>query len=331
MKSHTTFSALLEAFFTERLMAQRQASPHTIAAYRDTFRLLLRYVQQRLKRRPSDVELKDIDVFLLVDFLDDLEKNRGNGARSRNARLAAIRSFFHYVSFDPEHTGLAQRILAIPSKKWHRPLVGFLSTAEVDALLAAPNHQTRSGRRDHALLLLAVQTGLRVSELASLKCGDVSYGNGGHVRCFGKGRKQRCVPLAKETSTVLRAWLRERNGQPTDPLFPNARGEALSRDGVQYILKKCVRLAQEGCPSLKKKRISPHVLRHTTAVNLLQSGVDQSVIALWLGHESIETTQVYLDADLAYKEKVLAKTSPLKGRAGVYRPDDRMMAFLNSL
>ena len=332
MNGHTTFPALVEAFFTERLMAQRQASPHTVAAYRDTFRLLLRYAQQRLKKRPSEVALRDVNVSLVADFLDDLEKNRGNAARSRNARLAAIRSFFHYVSLHgPEHLGLTQRVLAIPSKKWRRPLIAFLSGDEVDALLAAPSRQTPSGRRDHALLLLAIQTGLRVSELTGLKCEDIRAGKGAHVRCFGKGRKQRCIPLAKQTSKVIAAWLRERDGRPTDPLFCSARGEALSRDGVQYILQKYVRLAQEGCPSLKNKRISPHVLRHTTAVNLLQSGVDQSVIALWLGHESIETTQVYLDADLAYKEKVLAKTSPVKARAGVYRPDDRILPFLSSL
>jgi len=332
MKTRRPFSALLETFFTDRLMRQQQASQHTIASYRDTFRLLLGYARQELNKPPSRIELTDLNASLITDFLHNLEKERGNGARSRNVRLAAIRSFFRHVSYqEPGHADLIQRVLAIPAKRWHRPLVNYLSKPEVDALLAAPDIMTAGGHRDHALLLLMIQTGMRVSESIGLKCQNLTLGAGAHVHCIGKGRKERCIPLSKETVKVMKAWVRERNGDPMQPLFPNARGGSLSRDGVEYILKKHVAIAQKRCASLRRKRVSPHVLRHTTAVNLLQAGVDQSVIALWLGHESIETTQVYLDADLAYKEKVLAKTEPIKGRARVYRPDDQIMAFLKNL
>lgn len=332
MEPSKAFSTLLEEFFTDRLMKQRRASSHTIASYRDTFRLLLRYMHKQHGKSPSSITLSDLNAPLISNFLTYLEQQRGNKARSRNVRLAAIRSFFHYVAFEePGHAELIQRVLAIPSKRWHRRLVSFLSREETDVLVNAPDRQTYLGRRNHALLLLAAQTGLRVSELTGLKCKDIVMESGTHLNCHGKGRKERCVPLTKYTAKVIKGWLNERNGNPEDPLFVNARGGELSRDGVTYILKKYVTIAQQKCPSLNKKRVSPHVLRHTTAVNLLQAGVDQSLIALWLGHESIETTQVYLHADLECKEKILAKLAAGKGKSLVYKANDRLLAFLNSL
>ena len=326
------FPALLQAFFTDRLMRQRQASPHTIASYRDTFRLLLAFAEQRLKKAPSTLRLPDLDTPFISAFLDHLEQERGNGARSRNARLAALHSFFRYIALhEPGMSALAQRVLAIPEKRYHRTQIQFLTRPEIDALVAAPDQSTWAGRRDQTLLLVAVQTGLRLSELIGLRCEDVVLGTGAHVRCTGKGRKERCTPLRKETTAVLRAWLAERNGRSTDHVFPNARGHALSPDGIDYILAKHVATARQGCPSLEKKRITPHVLRHTAAMELLQNGVDRSVIALWLGHESMETTQVYLHADLALKEKALAKAAPLGVKARRYRPDDKLLAFLKDL
>jgi site-specific recombinase XerD len=332
MTTLANFPGLLEAFFTDRLMHQRQASPHTIASYRDTFRLLLEFVSLRLKKAPSAFLLDDLDAPLIGAFLDHLERERGISARSRNVRLAAIHSFFKYAAFhQPAHSALIQRVLAMPSKRYDKSAIEFLSRSEIDALVAAADQQTWIGRRDRALLLLAVQSGLRVSELVGLRCQDVVLGSGAHVRCQGKGRKERCTPLRKETVTLLRAWLREQNGPPANPLFPNVRGGQLSRDAVENLLAKHVRTASLHCPSLKQKRVSPHVLRHTAAMDLLQHGVDRSVIALWLGHESVETTQMYLHANLQLKEAALARTAPLNVRAGRYRPGDRLLAFLKSL
>lgn len=332
MTTLANFPGLLEAFFTDRLMRQRQASPHTIASYRDTFRLLLDFVSLRLKKAPSALSLADLDAPLIGAFLDHLERARGISARTRNVRLAAIHSFFKYAAFQqPAHSALIQRVLAMPSKRYDKSAIEFLSRSEIDALVAAPDQQTWIGRRDRALLLLAVQSGLRVSEQLGLRCQDVALGTGAHVRCRGKGRKERCTPLRKETVMVLRAWLREQNGPPENPLFPNIRGGQLSRDAVEDLLAKHVRTASLRCPSLKQKRVSPHVLRHTAAMDLLQHGVDRSVIALWLGHESVETTQMYLHANLQLKEAALARTAPLNVRAGRYRPGDRLLAFLNSL
>jgi len=326
------FPTLLHAFFTDRLMSQRQASSHTIASYRDTFRILLAFAAQRLKKAPSTLRLEDLDTPFIGAFLTHLEKERGNTARSRNVRLAALHSFFRYVALhDPVHVALAQRVLAIPAKRYHRKQIQFLARSEIDVLIAVPDQNTWAGRRDRTLLLVAVQTGLRLSELIGLRCEDVVFGVGAHVRCTGKGRKERCTPLRRETTVTLRAWLLERNGQPGDPVFPNGRGRALSSDGVEYILAKHVATARQRCPSLEKKRITPHVLRHTAAMDLLQSGVDRSVIALWLGHESMETTQIYLHADLELKERALAKTSPLGVPTRRYRPDDKLLAFLKSL
>jgi site-specific recombinase XerD len=332
MTGRPSFAPLLEGFFTQRLMRQRRASAHTIASYRDTFRLLLRFVQQRLCKAPSALMLDDIDAPLVVAFLDDLEAKRGITPRTRNLRLTAIHSFFRYVAFEaPAHAAQTQRVLAIPAKRFTRALVPFLSRPEVDALLAAPDLRTWSGRRDHALILLAVQTGLRLSELTGLVPDDLQLGAGAHVRVIGKGRKERCTPLSKSTRAVLTAWTREPPKVAGQPVFPNAQGGRLSAHGVQYLLAKHVAIASTTCPSLKRKRVSPHVLRHTTAMDLLQEGVDRSVIALWLGHESIETTQMYLDADLDLKQRVLDRTTPPNGRPGRYRPDDKLLAFLKGL
>ena len=300
MKASKTLAFLLESFFTDPLMKQRQASPHTISSYRDTFRLLLRFTQRRLNKPPSRLDFEEIDAPLVAAFLEDLEKSRSITPRSRNLRLTAIRSFFRYVSYEePSCANQIQRVLAIASKRYTRPLVHFLERSEIDALLATPDQTTWLGRRDHAFLLVAVQTGLRLSELTSLRRSDVTLGSGAHVCCVGKGRKERCTPLAKTTVTVLRAWLEEPPRQNTDMLFPSVHGRRLSADGVEDLLERHVTVASKIWPSLQKKRITPHVLRHTAAMELLQAGVDRAVIALWLGHESVETTQIYLDANLA--------------------------------
>lgn len=328
----TLAAPLLEAFFTERLLRQRRASPHTVAAYRDTFRLLLRFAQARLGKAPAALPLAALDAPLIGAFLDHLETERHNGVRSRNARLAAIRSFFQYAALcEPAHAGMIQRVLAIPQKRFERHLVRFLIRPEIEALLSVPDQRTWLGRRDHALLLVAVQTGLRVSELAALRCTDATLGHGAHLRCYGKGRKERCTPLSRQAASLLRAWLRERKATPHDPLFPSLRGTALSRDAVEKLVTKHAAAARRKCPSLEGKHVTPHLLRHTTAVHLLQSGVDRSVIALWLGHERLETTQMYLDADLAMKERALARTAPLPAHASRYKPDDRLLAFLQAL
>ncbi|HED14083.1 MAG TPA: integrase [Gammaproteobacteria bacterium] len=332
MRTNWTFPALLESFFTERLMQQKNASEQTIAAYRDTFHLFLTFLKKRLRREPSAVEIEQLNASLIFEFLDHLENERGNSIRTRNHRLAVIRSFFRYVSFqEPKLANQAGQILEIPVKRWKRVNVSYLTAKEVDALLRMPDCGTCSGCRDHALLMFAVETGLRASELVGLKCKDIILGTGAHVSCQGKGRKERCVPLGKSLASALRSWLRERQGQPEDALFPNARGGFLSRDGLEYIIRKHITLAQKECPSLRKKRVSPHVLRHTTAVRLLEAGVDRAVIALWLGHESVETTQIYMDASLKFKEKILAKVPQLKGRRKFFRADDRLLEFLRGL
>jgi len=332
MKDTPSFPALLESFFTKRLIAQRRASPHTIGSYRDTFRLLLQFAVKRLGKAPSALALEDLNAPFLGTFLDELESTRANGARSRNLRLTAIRSFFRYAALEsPQHSGLIQRVLVIPNKRQPRPLVGFLTRSEIDALLLAPDRNTWLGRRDHALLLTAVQTGLRLAEITSIRQQDVCLGTGAHVRCEGKGRKERCTPLAKSTVAVLTAWIRDQGEDGTRILFPSARGGRLSADAVQHLVAKYAAVAQKTCPSLTDKRLSPHVLRHTTAMELLQAGVDRTRIALWLGHESVETTQIYLDANLGMKEEILSKTTPINAKAGRYQPDDDLLAFLKNL
>src|SRR5467141_2902199 len=332
MTTPANFAPLLQRFFTQRLMQQRQASPHTISSYRDSFRQFLKFVQQRLRKPPSRLSFEEIDAPLIMSFLDELEKQHGVSVRSRNLRLTGIHSFFRYAAYEaPAHSAQIQRVLAIPSKRFTRTLVQFLTRPEVDAMLAAPDQFTWSGRRDHAFLLVAVQTGLRLSEMTGLTHADLVLGAGAHVRVIGKGRKERCTPLARSTRAVVKAWLREPQRGGGDVLFPSAKGERLSVHGVQYLLNKHRMAACKICPSLKEKRVTVHRLRHTMAMDLLQSGVDRSVIALWLGHESVETTQIYLEATLAMKERALAKTSPSHGRPGRYQPGDQLLGFLNSL
>ncbi len=322
----------LQAFFTDRLLRQRQASPHTVAAYRDTMRLVVAFASDRLNVEPSKLEVDHIDSKLVADFLDHLEHDRGNGARTRNARLSAIRSLFRYAALrHPEHAATIERVLAIPPKRFEQRLITFLSEPEVDALLTAPDRTSWTGRRDAALLGLATQTGLRVSELISLQCADVHLGSGAHVSCTGKGRKQRVTPLVGSVASVLRSWLQERNARPVAPLFPTGTGRPLSRDAIERRLAKHVANAASRCTSLRRKRVTMHVLRHTAAMRLLHAGIDTSVIALWLGHEQVETTQLYLHADLTIKERALAKTTPLNTQPGRYQPPDSLIAFLEAL
>jgi len=327
-----SFAVLLETFFTQRLMKQRNASPHTIGSYRDTFRLLLKHAQHHLSKPPSSMELTDIDATLIVNFLDELERNRNISPRSRNLRLTAIRSFFRYAALEaPAQSAQIQRVLAIPSKRFTRTQVNFLLKPEVVALLDAPDQQTWSGRRDHALLLVAVHTGLRLSELTGLEWQQVVLGTGAHVRVIGKGRKERCTPLTKQTAIVLKTWMKEQTGCESQTVFPNARGGRLSPDGVQYILSKHTKAASRACPSLMGKRVTPHSLRHTMAMELLQAGVDRAMIALWLGHESVETTQIYLHANLELKQKLLDTIAMPGGKPGRYQPDDKLLSFLAGL
>ena len=328
----TSLPALIQQFFTERLCTQMQASPNTIAGYRDTFRLLLRFASEHTGRAPTKLKIEDLDSDLMGEFLAHVESERRNSARSRNTRLAAIRSFFRFVAMnEPAHLLHCQRILAMPGKRYVRRTVEFLDRAQIDALLAAPDRSTWIGRRDHAILMLALQTGLRASELINLRRGDIVSGTGAHIRCEGKGRKQRCTPLRRETLQVLEAWLRQCAGTDCDPLFCTNRGTQLSRDALEGVVRRHTLSASRSCPSLAGKRVSPHVLRHSTAMELLHHGVDQTVIALWLGHESVETTQVYMHADLRLKEKALARMTAPASNPGRYRPDDKLLAFLQAL
>ena len=332
MKSQADLCALLQGYFTHRLIGQLNASVHTVASYRDTFRSLLAFAQRTLRKPPTALAIEDLDAPFIGRFLDYLEMERGNKPRSRNTRLAAVHSFFRYVALqEPSLGSAAQRVLAIPNKRYKIKAVNFLSRNEIEVLLAAPDQTTWAGRRDRTLLLVATQTGLRVSELIGLRCQDVNVGTGAYIHCTGKGRKERCTPLRKESLAALRLWLRERKGNPADILFPSARGQPLSRDGVQYLLAKHIATARTRCPSLKSKRVSPHVLRHSLAMDLLQHGVDRTVISLWLGHESIESTQPYLHANLELMKQALGKTKPFKGRLDRYRPKDTLLEFLQSL
>lgn len=322
----------LQAFFTDRLIRQRQASPHTIAAYRDAFKLLLTFAATQARKEPSQLDVADLDAPTIAGFLDHLEQERGNSISTRNARLAAIRSLFRFAALrHPEHAASIQRVLAIPPKRFHRTLIDYLSDAEIDALLAAPDPATWTGRRDHALLALAIQTGLRLSELLGLTCSDLHLGTGAHVACHGKGRKDRITPMTRETVAVLQGWLHERTGRPEDPLFPSRRGTPLSRDAIERRLATYTARATDDCPSLHRKKVTAHVLRHTAAMRLLHAGIDTSVIALWLGHENVETTQIYLHADLALKERAIARITPPNTTPGRYRPPDTILAFLDGL
>jgi site-specific recombinase XerD len=334
MKPACNVATLIERYFTERLMRQRNVSANTIASYRDTFRLLFTFAQGRLRKSPSALALDDLDATLIGAFLTDLEAKRGASANTRNLRLTAIRSFFRFVSFEePAHSARIQRILAIPSKRHDKRQVHFLTRPEIEAILAVPDRTTWLGHRDHTLLLVAVQTGLRLSELIGLDRDDVHLGHAGaHVRCVGKGRKERTTPLTTLARRALQAWLKEPVRKGATALFPNVHGGRLSADSVQSLLAKHVQVSSESCPSLKSKRVSPHVLRHSAAMELLQAGVDCSVIALWLGHESIETTQTYLHAHLALKEAALAKLKPYeRGKRIRFQANDRLLAFLEAL
>jgi len=332
MKPVPDFSPLCQLFFSKRLITQLRASPHTISAYAQTFRLLTAYAQKRLSTPPSQLSLAQLDAPFLAGFLDDLESSRSNSARSRNARLASLRAFYRYAELEaPQHAGLIQRVLAIPYKRLSRRLVSYLTRLEVEAILASVDKSTWVGRRNHAMLLLAVQTGLRLSEVTGLRQEDVVLGRGANVRCEGKGRKERCTPLAKPTVTVLKAWINEQGNNESCFLFPSSSGGRLSADAVQHALATHVTAAQHKCPSLAKKRVTPHVLRHTAAMELLHAGVDRSLIAIWLGHESLDTTQIYLDADLQLKQTVLDKITPVKNRPGRYQPDDKLLSYLKGL
>jgi integrase/recombinase XerD len=328
----TDLAPILQGFFTDRLARQKKASPNTVAAYRDTCRLLLSFAQAKTGKAPSRLSLADLDATLVGAFLAHLEDQRGNGTATRNARLAAIHSLFRYAApRAPEHATVISQVLAIPPRRRERAIVSYLTPQETDALLAAPDRQTWHGRRDHALLLLAVQTGLRVSELTGLTRQDTHLGAGPHVRCHGKGRKDRATPLTSQVVRVLRTWLAELGPGPGMPLFPAQAGGRLSRDAVERLVTKHATAAADSCPSIKEKHVTPHTLRHTAAMSLLRAGVDTSVIALWLGHEDPETTQVYLHADMTIKEQALARVQPPDTSPGRYRPPDTLLAFLDNL
>ncbi|MCI0821304.1 MAG: tyrosine-type recombinase/integrase [Chloroflexi bacterium] len=330
--SAATFAALLQSFFSDRLLRQMRASPNTVAGYRDAFRLLLRYASDRLGKEPSRLAIDDLDPALVTDFLDFLESERGNTARTRNNRLAAIRSFFRHVAMnEPAHALHCQRILAIPQKRHQKTAIEFLERSEIEALVAAPDPSTWIGRRDMTILLVLVQTGLRVSELTSLRREDVVLGASAYVRCEGKGRKQRCIPLRRDAVAAVAAWIDEQRSRPHEPLFPSSTGGRLSEDAAQRLVAKHARAAAITCKSIAEKNVTPHVLRHSCAMALREQGVDLSTIALWLGHESVETTQMYLHADIRLKERALALTDPIDGVTGRFKPDDDLMAFLESL
>jgi integrase/recombinase XerD len=323
---------ILQGFFTDKLIRQRQASPNTIAAYRDTWRLLLGFASTQARKQPCQLDIADLDAPLITAFLEHLETGRANTVTTRNARLAAIRSLFRYAALHaPEHAAVISRVLAIPPKRSDRAIVSFLDAGQIDALLAAPGQDSWLARRDHALLLVAVQTGLRVSELTGLTTGDVHLGPGPHVRCHGKGRKDRATPLTRQTVAVLRAWLAERGGAPGDPLFPARTGHRLSRDAAERLVAKHAAAAAARCPAITGKNVTPHTLRHSTAMALLHAGVDTSVISLWMGHEDPASTQPYLHADMTIKEKALARVQPRGTKPGRYRPPDSLLAFLDTL
>jgi len=328
----TAVAATVQAFFTERLARQRRASPHTIAAYRDTLRLLLNFAAARAGRIPCRLDFADLSAPVISAFLDHCEHGRNNTIATRNARLAAVHSLFAFAALrHPEHAADIERVLAIPPKRARQTIVTYLTDTEAQALLAAPDRATRTGRRDHAWMLLAIQTGLRASELTGLTIGDVHLGNGAYVACHGKGRKDRITPLTPGTVATVKTWLAERAGQPADPLFTTIRGGPLSHDALQQRLSVHAARAVSACPSLAGKNVAPHVLRHTAAMKLLHSGVDITVIALWLGHENVTTTQIYLQADMALKQQALDRTTPTASPPGRYRPPDQLLAFLQAL
>jgi len=331
MTESTSLAPILQFFFTEHLSSHKQVSPRTVLAYRDSFRLLLQFVHGKTGKAPASLCVQDLDAPVILAFLDDLEQQRKNTVVSRNARLAAVRSFFRVVALrDPASVGIVTRVLAIPIKRTDKRLVGYLTREEIDAVLAAPNQSQWLGRRDHALLLTMYNSGARLSELTSLRRNQVVFGPTTYLRLRGKGRKERDVPLWTKTARVLQQWFRELDN-PGNIIFPTIRGTPLSADAMNHLVQQAVKRASAACPTLIAKRVTPHVFRHTTAMHLMQSGVDMTVIALWLGHESIETTHKYVEADLATKERALEKIAPKDQKARRFRPDDKLMAFLSSI
>lgn len=328
----TPLAPTMQRYFTDRLIGQRNASPNTIAAYRHTFQLLLAFVTDQTGTPPSALDIGDLDAPLIVAFLEHLETSRGNQPRTRNHRLAAIHSLFAYLALQhPEHADTIRRVLAIPPKRTGRKLLTYLTEPEVDALLGACDPTTWTGRRDHALLALTIQTGLRISELIALNCQDITLGTGANIHTIGKGRKARRTPLIPTIRTVLKAWLSERRGAPDEPLFPTRTGTRLSRDAIEHRLKVHLQAAATSCPSLNAKHITMHTLRHTAAMRLLLAGNDITVIALWLGHEQITTTQIYLHADMTHKQQAIDRTRPINAKPGRYQPTDTLLAFLQAL
>ena len=326
------FAALLQRFFGERLIQQQNASPRTVEAYRDSFRLLLTYAERQRGKPPAKLTLGDFDAALVLDFLAHLETERHNTVRSRNARLAAVRAFAHYVALQcPPALQLAQQILAIPMKRFERPMLGFLSRDEMQALLAAPDAGTWCGRRDRMMFALLYNTGARVSEMIGIKVADVTLAATSSVRLHGKGRKQRTVPLWKETAAEIRDWLKFTDLRADQSLVPNRSGLPMTRTNVADRLTLAISTATTLCPQLAGRTISPHSIRHTTAMHLLQAGVDITVIALWLGHESPVTTHGYVEADLAMKERALATIAPPETKRKRYRPSDAVLKFLEGL
>ena len=329
----TRLAPIMQGFFTDHLITQRHASPHTVASYRDTFRLLLGYAHQRTGKLPAQLDIADLDAVLIGAFLTHLETERANSAATRNTRLTAIRALFRYASLRaPEHAALIARVLAIPAKRTGTTIVCFLTQDETDALIAAAAATgSWHGHRDHALLALAAQTGLRVSELTGLRTGDIHLGSGPHVYCRGKGRRDRCTPLTPSAVGTLAAWLAEHDGQPGDPLFPTQAGNPLSRDAVARLLTKYVQLASASCPSLKGKTVSPHTLRHGAAMALVHAGIDPTVIALWMGHASPLSTRPYLHADMQLKQQAADRLTPPGTPPGRYHAPDDLLAFLAAL
>jgi site-specific recombinase XerD len=328
----TLLAPSLQAFFTDRLLTQRQASPNTIAAYRHAFQLLLRFATDQTGTPPSELDIADLDAQVIASFLDHLEHSRGNTIQTRNNRLAAIHSLFAYLALHhPEHADTIQRVLAIPHKRATKNLLTYLTDPEVNALLAACDQRIWTSRRDHAMLALTIQTGLRISELIALDCQDITLGTGANVHTIGKGRKARRTPLTPPIRRILTAWLKERTGSPDDPLFPTRTGTRLSRDAIEHRLAHHLQTAAGNCPSLATKHITTHTLRHTAAMRLLLAGNDITVIALWLGHEQITTTQIYLHADMTHKQQAIDRTKPINAKPGRYRPSDTLLAFLDAL
>lgn len=328
-----SFAALVQRFFVEHLGQHRAVSPRTIAAYRDTFRLLLTFAEASIGKPPSKVALTDLGPRLLLDFLNHLEKVRGNSVRSRNARLAALRTFLKYAGHhDIDALGIIEQALAIPMKRADRPLIGFLTRSEIQAILNAPDNATWAGQRDRVLFSLMYNTGARVSEIIGIRCCDVALEGQPAVHLHGKGRKERCVPLWRPTAALIRRWRRSLGATAQDgALLPNRAGTKMTRSNVTQRLDLAVVAAGRHLPSLAGRSISPHVIRHTTAMHLLQSGVDITVIALWLGHEDTATTHMYVEADLSMKEQALGKLQPHEARLGRYRPPDHLMRFLEAL